>query len=67
MTTLNVELGHNHSFEKSMGTQKNFGGCILSHPLPFGGSNIIPSGELSQRFPRVTIAIQTIIIAHESP
>jgi hypothetical protein len=56
LATLMVEYAHTQGLEKSIGTQMNFGECILGHTLPFRGNYIIPSGHPLQRMKLVTIA-----------
>ena len=56
LATLMVEYAHTQGLGKSIGTQMNFGECILGHTLPFRGSYIIPSGHPVHRKTGVTIA-----------
>ena len=57
LATLMVEYAHTQGLGKSIGTQMNFGECILGQTLPFRGSYIIPSGHPVHRKTAVTIAI----------
>ena len=60
LATLMVEYAHTQGLGKSIGTQMNFGECILGYPLSFRGTYIIPTCKPVHRFSAVTIAINGI-------
>ena len=56
LATLMVEYAHTQGLGKSIGTQMNFGECILGQTLTFRGTYSILTCKPVHRFSAVTIA-----------